>query len=328
MGTNNQNNTTIDLSIVIPLYNEEQSLKELVDWINNTLKKESINYEIIMIDDGSTDNSWEIIRELSQKDSKIKAVKLNYNYGKSAALQTGFSIAQGKVVITLDADLQDSPEEIPEMYKMIISENYDLVCGWKYHREDPFLSKKLPSKIYNFVVKKISKVNLHDMNCGLKAYSNSVVKNIEIYGELHRYIPIIAKNLGFTRITEKKVKHYPRKYGKSKFGYERFIRGFLDFLTITFLTKFSKRPMHFFGVFGLIMFFFGGSLTIYLLAEKVYKSLNNLPTRDVVNKPHFYIALVFVILGVQLFLTGFLAELLIKYNPEKNKYIIKEKINC
>ncbi|MCX7955461.1 MAG: glycosyltransferase family 2 protein [Bacteroidales bacterium] len=319
------NNKKIDISIVIPLFNEEQSLVELVEWIKRSVEPLMCNYEIIMIDDGSTDNSWKVITELSQKHKEIKGIKFIRNYGKSAALQVGFTHAEGEVVITMDADLQDSPEEIPELYRMIKEENFDVVSGWKLKRYDPLISKRIPSKIYNFVVRKISGIYLHDMNCGLKAYKNIVVKSIEVYGEMHRYIPVLAKNAGFKRIGEKVVKHYERKYGTSKFGVERFIRGPLDLMTVMFITHFSKRPMHFFGVWGLIMFFLGGVLTVYLLAEKVYKSLNNLPTRDVTDKPHFYLAIAAIIIGVQLFLAGFIAELISRTSPERNKYIIEKK---
>lgn len=322
------NNSKFDISIVIPLYNEEESLPELIEWINKVLKPTSYSYEIIMIDDGSTDNSWNVITRLSEKFTEIKAIKFIRNYGKSAALQVGFTEAKGDVVITMDADLQDSPEEICDLYKMIKEENYDLVSGWKQKRYDPLISKKIPSKIYNYFVRKISGIKLHDMNCGLKAYKNVVVKSIEVYGEMHRYIPVLAKNAGFIKIGEKVVKHQERKYGTSKFGMERFIRGPLDLMTVMFITRFSKRPMHFFGVYGIIMFLLGGILTTYLLAEKVYKSLNHLPTRDVTDKPHFYLALTAIIIGVQLFLTGFLAELVSRTSQDRNKYIIEKKINC
>lgn len=316
----------LQLSIVIPLLNEEESLPELVEWITRVMIEHNFTHEIILIDDGSTDNSWNVIESLKEKYPSIKAIKFLRNYGKAAALQVGFSEAQGQVVVTMDADLQDNPEEIPELYRMIVEEKYDLVSGWKKVRHDPLFSKRLPSKLYNWTVKKISGIKLHDMNCGLKAYRQQVVKSIEVYGDMHRYIPVLAKWAGFKRIGEKVVKHQERKYGKSKFGLERFIRGPLDLLSVSFITRFGRRPMHFFGVWGTIMFLLGGGVSFYLLAEKVYKSLNNIPTRNVTDQPLFYLALLAVILGVQLFLAGFLAELVTRNAADRNKYQIEKKI--
>jgi len=319
-------NTMLQISVVIPLLNEEESLPELIEWIVRVMKEHKYTYEIILIDDGSTDNSWTVIENLKQEYNNIKAIKFLHNYGKAAALQVGFSEAQGQVVITMDADLQDNPEEIPDLYRMIVEEKYDLVSGWKKIRHDPFFSKRLPSKLYNWTVKIISGIKLHDMNCGLKAYRQQVVKSIEIYGDMHRYIPVLAKWAGFKKIGEKIVKHQERKYGKSKFGFERFIRGPLDLLSVSFITRFGRRPMHFFGIWGTFMFIIGGGVSLYLLIEKVYKSWNNIPTRDVTDQPLFYLALVAIILGVQLFLAGFLAELITRNASDRNKYQIEKKL--
>jgi glycosyltransferase involved in cell wall biosynthesis len=316
----------LQISVVIPLLNEEESLPELIEWIVRVMKEHKYTYEIILIDDGSTDNSWTVIENLKQEYNNIKAIKFLHNYGKAAALQVGFSEAQGQVVITMDADLQDNPEEIPDLYRMIVEEKYDLVSGWKKIRHDPFFSKRLPSKLYNWTVKIISGIKLHDMNCGLKAYRQQVVKSIEIYGDMHRYIPVLAKWAGFKKIGEKIVKHQERKYGKSKFGFERFIRGPLDLLSVSFITRFGRRPMHFFGIWGTFMFIIGGGVSLYLLIEKVYKSWNNIPTRDVTDQPLFYLALVAIILGVQLFLAGFLAELITRNASDRNKYQIEKKL--
>ncbi|NSW46391.1 MAG: glycosyltransferase family 2 protein [Bacteroidales bacterium] len=320
------NNPILDISVVIPLLNEEESLQELAEWIRRVMQENHFSYEILFVDDGSTDRSWEIIESLSQKYPEVHGIKFFRNYGKAAALHTGFSATQGKVVITMDADLQDSPDEIPELYKMIVQDGYDLVSGWKKIRHDPLISKRLPSKLYNWTVKKISGIKLHDMNCGLKAYRYQVVKSIEVYGDMHRYIPVLAKWAGFKKIGEKVVQHRERKYGKSKFGLERFVRGPLDLLSVTFITRFGRRPMHFFGVWGTIMFILGGGVSFYLLAEKVYKSWNNLPTRNVTDKPLFYLALLAIILGVQLFLAGFLGELITRNSSDRNKYQIEKKI--
>ncbi|NCP61595.1 MAG: glycosyltransferase family 2 protein, partial [Flavobacteriales bacterium] len=284
------------------------------------------SFEVVFIDDGSNDNSWQVIEKLSSNNSEIKAIKFRRNYGKSAGLYCGFETAQGDVVITMDADLQDSPDEIPELYKMIKNENYDIVSGWKKNRHDPVLTKNLPSKLYNFTVRKISGIKLHDMNCGLKAYKKNVIKSVEVYGEMHRYIPVLAKWAGYKKIGEKIVAHHERKYGKSKFGLERFIRGPLDLLSVTFITRFGKRPMHFFGIWGAIMFILGGGVAVFLIVEKIYCAINNLPYRNVTEQPLFYLSLVAVILGVQLFLSGFLAELISRNSTDRNHYLIDEKI--
>jgi glycosyltransferase involved in cell wall biosynthesis len=320
------NNQMLDISVVIPLLNEEDSLVELTEWIRRVMQEHHFSYEIIMIDDGSSDNSWNVIEELSSKYPEIHGIKFFRNYGKAAALHVAFGETKGNVVITMDADLQDSPDEIPELYQMIIKDGYDLVAGWKKVRHDPLFTKRLPSKLYNLTVRKISRIKLHDMNCGLKAYNHRVIKSIEVYGDMHRYIPVLAKWAGFKKIGEKVVQHHERKYGKSKFGLERFVRGPLDLLSVTFITRFGRRPMHFFGVWGTIMFILGGGVAFYLLIEKVYKSLNDLPTRDVTDKPIFFLALLAVILGVQLFLAGFLGEMISRNAYDRNKYQIEKKV--
>ncbi len=311
-----------DLSIVIPLYNEAKSLPELHDWIVKVVEPMGISYEIIFIDDGSDDGSWQVIKELKQKNPKVRAARFIRNYGKSAALYQGFQMAEGKVVITMDADLQDSPDEIPALYKMITEQKYDLVSGWKKIRHDP-LSKTIPSRFFNFVTRIITGIPLHDFNCGLKAYRYQVVKSIQLYGELHRYIPFIAKSAGFRRIGEKVVRHYPRKYGKSKFGIERFMHGFLDLLTLIFLLRFGRSPMHFFGTFGVLSFITGFCITVYVIAKKLYLLSIGVKPREVVDQPLFYLALVAVIVGVQLFLAGFLAELFIRHSPYNTRYIVE-----
>jgi len=316
----------MDISVVIPLYNEAESLPELFVWIKKVMLEHKFSFEVVFIDDGSNDNSWQVIEKLSSNNSEIKAIKFRRNYGKSAGLYCGFETSQGDVVITMDADLQDSPDEIPELYKMIKNENYDIVSGWKKNRHDPVLTKNLPSKLYNFTVRKISGIKLHDMNCGLKAYKKNVIKSVEVYGEMHRYIPVLAKWAGYKKIGEKIVAHHERKYGKSKFGLERFIRGPLDLLSVTFITRFGKRPMHFFGIWGAIMFILGGGVAVFLIAEKIYCAINNLPYRNVTEQPLFYLSLVAVILGVQLFLSGFLAELISRNSTDRNHYLIDEKI--
>ncbi len=316
----------MDISVVIPLYNEEESLPELHDWIKRVMEEHGFSYEIIFVDDGSNDNSWKVIEEITAKNPNAKGIKFRRNYGKSAALHTGFSEAQGDVVITMDADLQDSPDEIPPLYDMIMREGYDLVSGWKKIRHDP-ISKTIPSKFFNFVTRMLTGIKLHDFNCGLKAYKRDVIKSIEVYGEMHRYIPVLAKQAGFKRIGEKVVVHRPRKYGVSKFGLERFVNGFLDLLSVLFITKFGKKPMHFFGVWGTLMFFAGGIITIWIIAEKIYNLYHNLPVREVVDQPLFYIALILVVLGVQLFLAGFLGELVSRSSSDRNKYLIAEKLN-
>lgn len=317
---------TKDLSIVISLYNEEESLTELVSWIEQVMEENGFSHEIIMVDDGSTDSSWKIIRELSESNSNIRGISFRRNYGKSAALFHGFKAAQGRVVVTMDADLQDSPEEIPEMYRMITEDGYDIVSGWKKQRFDNKLTKNLPSKLYNWTARKITGIKLHDMNCGLKAYRNEVVKNIEVYGEMHRYIPYLAKNAGFNRITEKPVHHQKRKYGVSKFGLERFVNGFLDLISLWFLSTFGKKPMHFFGFTGILMFLTGGILAIWIIAEKLIQQSNGLIYRPVTEQPLFYLALLAVILGFQLFLAGFICEMISRNSSERNHYNIREEI--
>ncbi len=315
----------MDLSIVVSVFNEEESLKELVEWIDGVLRKESIEYELIMIDDGSSDSSWEIIESLAS-DYPVRGISFRRNYGKSAALFCGFEAASGDFVATMDADLQDDPEEIPQMIHMIREKDYDLVSGWKKKRHDNFFSKNLPSKIYNATARKVTGIKIHDMNCGLKVYKKEVVKNIEVYGEMHRYIPYLSKNAGFTNIAEKIVKHQPRKYGKSKFGTSRFINGFLDLLSLWFLSRFGKRPMHFFGLIGLLTFFFGAVMAGYLITQKLITQSRGLPFRPVTDQPLFYISLVALIIGMQLFLSGFLAELVSRNSSQRNDYKIKKKM--
>ncbi|MBO5194545.1 MAG: glycosyltransferase family 2 protein [Bacteroidales bacterium] len=314
-----------DLSVVVSLFNEEESLRELVDRIAAVASTEGYVYEIIMVDDGSTDGSWKIIREMSEANPAVRGISFRRNYGKSAALYHGFKAAEGRVVVTMDADLQDAPEEIPEMYRMIVEDGYDIVSGWKRHRKDNAITKNLPSKLYNATARMITGIKLHDMNCGLKAYRNEVVKNIEVYGEMHRYIPYLAKNAGFTRITEKPVQHCKRKYGKSKFGLERFVNGFLDLLSLWFLSTFGKKPMHFFGFTGLLMFMTGGIIAVWLIIAKLVHQTQGLAFRPVTDQPLFYLALVTLVIGVQLFLAGFISELVSRNAPERNKYNIRER---
>ena len=314
-----------DISIIVPLLNEKESLPELVAWIRRVVEKEGWTYEIIMIDDGSTDGSWDTIKELSASDSSIHGIRFRRNYGKSAALFHGFKAAEGRVVFTMDADLQDSPDELPEMYRMVTEEDWDVVSGWKQHRQDNKLTKNLPSKLYNATARWITGIRLHDMNCGLKAYKNEVVKNIEVYGEMHRYIPYLAKNAGFDRITEKPVHHQKRKYGKSKFGLERFVNGFLDLLSLWFLSTFGKKPMHFFGFTGILMFLSGFIIAVILIAAKLIHQAGAMHFRPVTDQPLFYIALLAVILGVMLFLAGFICELISRTSSERNKYNIKDE---
>lgn len=316
----------MDLSIVISLYNEEESLRELVRWIESVMVREGYSYEIIMVDDGSTDKSWAIVQELAALNHAVRGISFRRNYGKSAALYHGFAAAQGDVVVTMDADLQDSPEEIPEMYRMIVEEGWDIVSGWKKQRFDNKLTKNLPSKLYNWTARKVTGIALHDMNCGLKAYKGEVVKNIEVYGEMHRYIPYLAKNAGFGRITEKPVQHQKRKYGVSKFGLERFVNGFLDLISLWFLSTFGKKPMHFFGFTGILMFLLGGVATIWVIVEKLIQQAHGLVFRPVTDQPLFYLALVAVILGFQLFLAGFICEMVSRNSSERNNYKIREKI--
>lgn len=317
---------TKDLSIVISLFNEEESLPELIAWIEKVMASEGYEYEIIMVDDGSRDGSWKLIKDFSQKNPSIRGISFRRNYGKSAALFHGFKAAEGRVVITMDADLQDSPDEIPELYRMIVEEGYDIVSGWKKQRFDNKLTKNLPSKLYNWTARKITGIKLHDMNCGLKAYRNEVVKNIEVYGEMHRYIPYLAKNAGFEKITEKPVQHQKRKYGVSKFGLERFVNGFLDLISLWFLSTFGKKPMHFFGFTGLLMFLVGGFMTVWVIAEKLIQQSRGLNFRPVTEQPLFYLALVAVILGFQLFLAGFICEMVSRNSSERNSYKIREEI--
>lgn len=312
----------MDLSIVIPLYNEEESLPELEAWIKRVMEENNYSYEIIMVDDGSSDNSWQIIGKLHQINPLVKGIKFQRNYGKSAALNEGFRIAKGEVVITMDADLQDSPDEIPEMRKMVLNEGYDIVSGWKKKRYDNKLSKNIPSKLFNAATRRASGIYLHDFNCGLKAYKNKVVKSIEVYGEMHRYIPLIAKWSGFKKFGEKIVEHRPRKYGVTKFGWNRFVNGFLDLASIMFVGKFRKNPMHFFGLWGTLSFLFGFIVFLYLTISKFFFDQTGMAQR-----PLFYIALVTMIIGTQLFLAGFLGELISRNGPERNHYYIEEKIN-
>ena len=315
-----------DLSIVISLYNEEESLRELIGWIEQVCDREGYSYEIIMVDDGSRDSSWNIIKELSSSNSHIKGISFRRNYGKSAALYCGFKAAQGRVVVTMDADLQDSPEEIPEMYRLVTEDGFDIVSGWKQQRKDNKLTKNIPSKLYNATARRITGIKLHDMNCGLKAYRNEVVKNIEVYGEMHRYIPYLAKNAGFDKITEKPVRHQKRKYGKSKFGVERFVNGFLDLLSLWFLSTFGKKPMHFFGFTGMLMFLAGGVLTIWIIVSKLIDQANGTAFRPVTEQPLFYLALVTLLLGFQLFLSGVICEMVSRNSSERNHYNIREEL--
>lgn len=313
----------IDISIIIPLYNESESLSELSAWIAKVLDNTKLSYEIIFVDDGSTDHSWEKIQSLSLNNDNIKGISFRRNYGKSAALNVGFSKSIGEVVITMDADLQDSPEEIPELFKMIKVDEYDIVSGWKKNRKDP-ISKTIPTKLYNSVTRWVSGIKLHDMNCGLKAYKNQVVKNIEVYGEMHRYIPLIAKWAGFQNITEKVVHHQARKFGVTKFGLERFIFGFLDLFSITFIGKYGKRPMHLFGTLGTVVFIIGFVFLFYIGVDKIFF---NKTGKLIANRTEFYVALTSIIIGVQFFLAGFLGEMLSRNSPNRNYYQIKEKIN-
>lgn len=317
----------LDLSIIISVYNEDESLTELISWIDRSLSGRHIVYEVILIDDGSTDRSWSIIQTLSERyPSIIRGISFRRNYGKSAALFCGFEAAKGEVVITMDADLQDSPDEIPALFDMINSGQYDLVSGWKKKRKDNVFAKNIPSKIYNATARKVTGIKLHDMNCGLKAYRKEVIKNIEVYGEMHRYIPYIAKNAGFTKIGEKVVAHQPRKFGKSKFGMDRFVNGFLDLLTLWFLSKFGKRPMHFFGLIGSLTFIIGTITSLWLIIDKITAQAKGLPYRAVTNQPLFYVSLVALIIGLQLFLSGFLGELITRNSTERNNYKIKSTI--
>ena len=311
----------MDLSIVVPLFNEEESLPELCSWIKRVCEEQGFSYEVILVDDGSNDGSWAVIEGLSNENSHIKGIKFQRNYGKSAALNEGFKAVQGNVVITMDADLQDSPDEIPGLYNMLLDGKYDLISGWKKVRYDNTLTKNIPSKFFNAVTSKVSKIPLHDFNCGLKAYRKKVVKSIEVYGEMHRYIPVLAKWAGFRKIGEKVVTHQARKYGVTKFGWERFVNGFLDLVSITFVGKFSKRPMHFFGLWGTIFFTIGFVITMVLILSKIFD-----PTFALTNRPGFYLALTSLIIGMQLFLAGFISELIARNAPGRNWYLIEDKI--
>ncbi len=314
-----------DVSIIIPLFNEEESLPELIERIGKVMAEQNLSYEVLMVDDGSTDSSWSVIEKLAAEDSHIRGLSFRRNYGKSAALYCGFARAEGNVVFTMDADLQDRPEELPEMYRMIVEDGYDVVSGWKQHRQDNPLTKNLPSKLYNATARMITGIHLHDMNCGLKAYRNEVVKNIEVYGEMHRYIPYLAKNAGFAKIGEKPIQHEKRKYGKSKFGINRFVNGFLDLLSLWFLSTFGKKPMHFFGFSGLLMFLVGFIMTIWIIVDKLVRQANGLRFRAVTDRPLFYLALVAVMLGVMLFLAGFICELISRSSTDRNHYNIRSE---
>ena len=315
----------LDISVVVPLYNEEESLPELVAWIDRVAQNNKLSYEVIMVDDGSSDNSWAVVEQLKERYPAIKGIRFARNYGKSAALYCGFEEAEGEVVFTMDADLQDSPDEIPEMRRMILEDGYDLVSGWKKKRYDP-AGKRFPSKFFNFTARIVSGIKLHDFNCGLKAYRRRVIKSIEVYGEMHRYIPILAKHAGFKKIGEKVVHHRERKYGVSKFGMERMVKGYLDLISVSFMSHFGRSPMYFFGSLGTIMFLLGGGTTVWVIAAKLYKQAMGLPLRAVTDQPLFFVAILAVILGVQLFLAGFLGELINRRSSDRNTYLIDKKI--
>ncbi len=316
----------MDISIVVPVYNEAESLGELREWIESILSVHSFNYEVIFVDDGSNDGSWKVIGELSGKYPEVKGIRFRRNYGKAAALHTGFQSSSGEIVITLDADLQDSPEEVPELVRMIREEGYDLVSGWKKKRYDP-LTKRIPSRFYNWFARQVSGIKLHDFNCGLKAYRNQVVKSIEVYGDMHRYIPFLAKRAGFTKIGEKVVQHQKRKYGVTKYGMKRFIVGYLDLISIGFIGRFGRRPMHLFGTFGTLMFLVGLFAAAWLGGQKIYFTIHSTPMPRVTQSPYFYLALTAMIIGTQLFLAGFLGELITRNSTERNAYLIDETIN-
>ena len=315
----------LDISVVVPLYNEAESLPELAAWIDRVMAENGFTYEVIFIDDGSDDSSWEVIEGLKPQFPAVRAIGFARNYGKSAALYCGFAAAQGEVVITMDADLQDSPDEIPALRRMILEEGYDLVSGWKRLRHDP-AGKRWPSKFFNWTARRASGIRLHDFNCGLKAYRRKVVKSIEVYGEMHRFIPILARQAGFRKIGEKPVEHYARKYGRSKFGLERMVKGYLDLISVLFMSHFGRSPMYFFGGLGTLMFLFGGGTALWIIGAKLWKQLHNLPLRSVTEQPLFYLALVAVLLGVQLFLAGFLGELINRNATDRNKYLIDKEI--
>ena len=316
----------MDLSIIVPLYNEAESLPELTAWIARVMKENAFSYELIFVDDGSTDGSWSVIQEMAGQEGSIRGIRFRRNYGKSAALYEGFAAAEGEIVVTLDADLQDSPEEIPEMVRMIREEGYDLVSGWKQHRQDNALTKNLPSKLYNWTARKVTGIYLHDMNCGIKAYRKEVVKNIEVYGEMHRYIPYLAKNAGFGKIGEKPVHHQKRKYGVSKFGMNRFVNGLLDLMSLWFLSRFGGKPMHFFGASGILMFLVGFVMTVWIIVAKLVNQAAGIRYRAVTDQPLFYLALVALVLGVMLFLAGFVGEMISRSAEGRNQYQIKERI--
>lgn len=315
-----------DISIIVPSFNEKESLPELASWIDEVMTREKLSYEVLIVDDGSTDGSWDTVKAISKDNAAVKGIRFRRNYGKSAALFCGFAKACGEIVVTMDADLQDSPEEIPEMRRMILEDGYDLVSGWKQHRQDNKLTKNLPSKLYNATARKITGIKLHDMNCGLKAYRNEVVKSIEVYGEMHRYIPYLAKNEGYVKIGEKPVCHQKRKYGKSKFGMNRFVNGFLDLLSLSFLQTFGKKPMHFFGYPGILMFLVGGIMAIWIIIAKLVHQSQHVEYRAVTDQPLFYLALVAVIIGFLLFLAGFICEMISRTSSERNRYNIQEEI--
>ena len=315
----------MDISVIVPLYNETESLPELAAWIRRVMEANGYTYEILMVDDGSTDGSWDTVLSLSKENPAIHGISFRRNYGKSAALYEGFAAVQGDVVITMDADLQDSPDEIPELYRMIKEDGYDVVSGWKQHRQDNKLTKNLPSKLYNWTARKVTGIKLHDMNCGLKAYKNEVVKSIEVYGEMHRYIPYLAKNAGYGKIGEKPVHHQKRKYGVSKFGLERFVNGFLDLMSLWFLSKFGKKPMHFFGTTGILMFLIGFVMTIWIIAAKLVHQAQGLRYRAVTDQPLFYLALLAVVLGAMFFLAGFLGEMVSRSAATRNDYNVKAR---
>jgi len=317
----------MDISVIVPLYNEEESLPKLYEWIARVMQEHGFSYEVLFINDGSTDHSWQVIEELHKADQEhVKGIKFRHNYGKSAALYCGFDAAQGDVVITMDADLQDSPDEIPELYSMITEEDYDVVSGWKKKRYDNKLTKNLPSKLFNATARRVSGLKLHDMNCGLKAYKNVVVKNIEVFGEMHRYIPFLAKNAGFTHIGEKVVQHRKREFGVSKFGLNRFVNGYLDLMTLWFLNKFGKQPMHFFGLIGSLSFLIGACVVMGLAIYKIWALSAGVRAMLIANNPWFHIAILAMVLGCMLFLAGFLGELIIRNSPERNNYLIEKEI--
>ena len=318
-------NKRLDISVVVPLYNEVESLAELAAWIDKVAQNNHLTYEIIMVDDGSSDGSWDEVERLKGVYPAIRGIRFGRNYGKSAALYCGFEAAEGEVVFTMDADLQDSPDEIPEMRRMILEDGYDLVSGWKNKRYDP-AGKRFPSKFFNFTARVVSGIKLHDFNCGLKAYRRRVIKSIEVYGEMHRYIPILAKHAGFKRIGEKVVLHQERKYGVSKFGMERMVKGYLDLITVSFMSHFGRSPMYFFGSLGTIMFLLGGDTTVWIIADKLYKQFNSMPLRGVTEQPLFFVAILAIILGMQLFLAGFLGELINRNSSDRNNYLIDKKI--